>query len=104
MYRIEAWNDIMKVTRLETLFINVNKKFKKLGVRFILVVSLTLLFDRLRLVRSHPAVRSRPTSLVFMFRKILSLNHEKILILLITIPIMNFNLLGMKSLMIAHQT
>ena len=104
LHRIEAWNDIMKVTRLETLFINVNKKFKKLGVRFILVVSLTLLFDRLRLVRSHPAVRSRPTSLVFMFRKILSLNHEKILILLITIPIMNFNLLGMKSLMIAHQT
>ena len=34
----EAWNDIMKFTRLETLFINVNKKFKKVGVRFILLV------------------------------------------------------------------
>ena len=34
----EAWNDIMKFTRLETLFINVNKKFKKVGVRFKLLV------------------------------------------------------------------
>ena len=36
--RIEAWNDVTKVIRLETLFINVNKKFKKIGVRFILLV------------------------------------------------------------------
>ena len=38
LHRIEAWNDVMKVTRLETLFINVNKKFKKVGVRFILLI------------------------------------------------------------------
>ena len=38
LHRIETWNDIMKVTRLETLFINVNKKFKKVGVRFILLI------------------------------------------------------------------
>ena len=28
--------DVMKVARLETLFISVNKKFKKVDVRFIL--------------------------------------------------------------------
>ena len=39
LHRIEAWNDVMKVTRQETLIINViNKKFKKVGVRFILLV------------------------------------------------------------------
>ena len=38
LHRVEAWNDVMKVTRLETLFISVNKKFKKVGVRFILFV------------------------------------------------------------------
>ena len=35
LHSIEAWNDIMKVVRLETLFISVNKNFKKVGVRFI---------------------------------------------------------------------
>ena len=51
LHRIEVWNDVMKVTRLEALFINViNKKLKKVGVRFILLVSLTLFFDRLWLV------------------------------------------------------
>ena len=30
LHRIEAWNDVMKVTKLETLFISVNKKFIKL--------------------------------------------------------------------------
>ena len=29
-HRIETWNDVMKVTRLETLFISINKKFVKL--------------------------------------------------------------------------
>ena len=38
LHRIEAWNDGMKVTRLETLFINVNKKLKKVGVRIIRLV------------------------------------------------------------------
>ena len=38
LYRMEAWNDVMKVTRLETLFIIVDKKFKKVGVRLILLV------------------------------------------------------------------
>ena len=40
LHRIEActWNDIMKIIRLETLFTNVNKKFKKIGVRLILLV------------------------------------------------------------------
>ena len=61
LHRIEAWNDIMKVTRLETLFIIAIKKFKKVGVRLILLVSLMLFSSRLRLVRSHPAVRSRST-------------------------------------------
>ena len=41
---------------------------------------------------------------VFMLRKVLSLNHEKILILFITIQIINSNLLGLKSLMITNQT
>ena len=40
----------------------------------------------------------------FMLRKVLSLNHGKILILLITIQIMNSNLLGLKSLMKTKQT
>ena len=31
LHRIEAWNDVMKVTRLETLFISVNKNFKKVA-------------------------------------------------------------------------
>ena len=35
---MEAWNDVMKVTRLETYFIFVNKKFKMVGVRLILLV------------------------------------------------------------------
>ena len=30
LHKIETWNDVMKVTRLETLFIIVNKKFVKL--------------------------------------------------------------------------
>ena len=38
LHRMEAWNDVMKVTRLETLFIIVNEKFKKVGVRLILLV------------------------------------------------------------------
>ena len=39
LHRIkEAWNDFMKVSMLETLYISVNKKFKKVGVRFILLV------------------------------------------------------------------
>ena len=38
LHRIEAWNDVMKVGRLETLFISFNKKFKKVGVSFILLV------------------------------------------------------------------
>ena len=42
LHRIEAWNDIMKVTRLETLFINVNRKFKKVGVKFILFQMISL--------------------------------------------------------------
>ena len=29
LHRIEAWNDLMEVARLETLFISLNKKFKK---------------------------------------------------------------------------
>ena len=38
LHKIKAWNDVMKFTRLETIFINVNKNFKKAGVRFILLV------------------------------------------------------------------
>ena len=38
LHRLETWNDVMKVARLETLFVSVNKKFKKVGVRFILLV------------------------------------------------------------------
>ena len=38
LHRMEAWNDVMKVTRLETFFIIVNKKLKKVGVRLILLV------------------------------------------------------------------
>ena len=38
LHRMEAWNDVMKVGRPETLFISFNKKFKKVGVRFILLV------------------------------------------------------------------
>ena len=38
LHRIKAWNDVMKVSRLETQYISVNKKFKKVGVRFILLV------------------------------------------------------------------
>ena len=38
LHRMEAWNDVMKVTRLETLFIIGNEKFKKAGVRLILLV------------------------------------------------------------------
>ena len=38
LHRIEAWNDVMKVGRLETLFISFNKKFKKVGVSSILLV------------------------------------------------------------------
>ena len=37
LHRIEVWNDVMKVTGLETLFVSVNKNFKKVGVRFILL-------------------------------------------------------------------
>ena len=37
LHRIEAWNDL-KVARLETLFISVNEKFIKVGVRLILLV------------------------------------------------------------------
>ena len=29
LHRMEAWNDVMKVTRLETLFISVNKILKR---------------------------------------------------------------------------
>ena len=49
----------------------------------------------------HPQLR---VVVVSMLRKALSLNHEKILILLITIQIMNSNLLGLKSLMATNQT
>ena len=41
LYRIKAWNDVMEVARLETLFISVNKKFEKVGLRLILLVKLT---------------------------------------------------------------
>ena len=42
LHTIEAWNGTMKVTRLETLFISVNKNFKKAGVRFIFFDQLML--------------------------------------------------------------
>ena len=42
--------------------------------------------------------------MVSMLRKALSLNHEKILILLIMIQIIDSNLLGLKSLMPTNQT
>ena len=32
-HRIKAWNDVMKVARLEALLISANKKFKKVDVR-----------------------------------------------------------------------
>ena len=35
---VQAWNDVTKVTRLENLFISVNKKFKKAGSRLIFLV------------------------------------------------------------------
>ena len=37
LHRIKAWNDL-KVARLETLFISVNEKFIKVGVRLIVLV------------------------------------------------------------------
>ena len=37
LHRIEAWNDITKNAKLETLFISIDKNLKKVGVRFILL-------------------------------------------------------------------
>ena len=39
---------------------------------------------------------------VSILRKVLSLNHEKILILLVMIQIINSNLLGLKSFMVTN--
>ena len=51
-------------------------------------------------------LRNRGSSLrmvvVSILRKVLSLNHEKILILLVMIQIINFNLLGLKSFMVTN--
>ena len=38
LHRIKAWNDLLKVARLETLFISVNEKFIKVGVRLVVLV------------------------------------------------------------------
>ena len=38
LHKIEAWNDFTKVTRLKNLFINVNEKLEKVGLKFILLV------------------------------------------------------------------